>query len=1272
MSRLRHWPVLISGLLIVAFLFGITARDGRASDAFDEMAAQADGLILAGKYTEAVDTARQLLAKVEQQFGPDHLKTGKALFTLGNTLRWNSENLVAQDFLKRALVIFTREDAGTDSLDTARVLNELGWTSVFTLQLKDSGQYFARSLEIREKFLPPVSLDIATSLEGLAMTEIYASNYPVAVGYAQKSFDIKKQLYPADSEVVIDAQMLLGVVKHRNGDMAEASEIYRKALEIERGRPQPRPIRLGTALGMNAIIGYDKGDFAAAERYSRESMSLFEQAGATNQVGYVSQWNVMAKICVSTFRQAEGQQWAEKVIASYGVSPAVHARDAMDGYNTLSIALMNQNRYADAEDAVKRALVLAEQAFGESSVDVAQMLENLAYLYGFIGRPSEGLVLFDRIITIREALLPAKHALIGSSYGNRAKVLNDLDRYVEAEQDARIGLEIVEAYYGPLHPTSLTLREILGNALKGLGQYDAAAAVYIRGAELSLQSEGANSQRARFSYHNLGLTYDSAGKLPEAEAAYLKSLTGHVAGSVDDAQTRKLLGELYIKMNRRAEGLDNLRAATRIFADALVKTSGSRKQYEGGLWLKGSAGALLQGLQSDASAFEESFETAQWLLRGDTTTTVSQLGVRKAASSADLAQSVRERQDKVRRWQAVSGQMDRFISQTIASRDNDQLTLLRLEMTQIEGELAKLDALLADKYPALTELSNPRPVTVPVLRELMRDDEAFVQIAEVGSQVLVWVVTRDGGTWYVAPLTPQQIAIHVKYLRCGLDYEGSWKAKGSECEGLVGTPYTAADRKAGKPLPFDLAGANMLYNAIFGGAQNLIGGKRLVVVASGALTKLPLQVLVTELKSDKPFGAWQREVGVIGVELQDVDAKARDELKLPAGQGVRITKVVPGGAAERAGLKDQDILLTFGGQAFDATKNVVAWVQGQSPGAAKRMTVQRDGAVVERDVTIATKKIGGWHPLFAEPESLRDVAWLAKSHAVSVLPSASALRSLRLQAKSSQGKRPYFGGGNPLLDGPDDRYARRREAARAMQRCKLRTEVAALDDASEAVSAVPRGEMANVEKLKRISPLPETAEELCSVAQDLGARDDEILLGASFNENEITRLNHEGRLADYRILHFATHGALAGQVAGTSEPGLILTPPEAASVDDDGYLSATEISELELDADWVILSACNTAAGETKDAEALSGLARSFFYAGARALLVSHWYVDSAATVALIKSTTAALRSDPKIGRDEALRRAITSLIGSGKIGQAHPAAWAPFVVVGDSGAAAR
>jgi CHAT domain-containing protein len=127
---------------------------------------------------------------------------------------------------------------------------------------------------------------------------------------------------------------------------------------------------------------------------------------------------------------------------------------------------------------------------------------------------------------------------------------------------------------------------------------------------------------------------------------------------------------------------------------------------------------------------------------------------------------------------------------------------------------------------------------------------------------------------------------------------------------------------------------------------------------------------------------------------------------------------------------------------------------------------------------------------------------------------------------------------------------------------------------------------------------------------------------------------------------------------------LLLTPPDRASEEDDGLLTASEVAQLSLDADAVVLSACNTAsASGAPGAEALSGLARAFFYAGARALLVTHWPVNSVAAVELVTGAFAERRRRPEIGLAEAMRRAMEKSILAGGA-RAHPAWWAPFVVV--------
>ena len=280
---------------------------------------------------------------------------------------------------------------------------------------------------------------------------------------------------------------------------------------------------------------------------------------------------------------------------------------------------------------------------------------------------------------------------------------------------------------------------------------------------------------------------------------------------------------------------------------------------------------------------------------------------------------------------------------------------------------------------------------------------------------------------------------------------------------------------------------------------------------------------------------------------------------------------------------------------------------------------------------------------FEDFSGYRQVPWLARKYAMTTLPSVSSLGALRRFAKAARARKAFLGIGDPLLEGHP-------QEGRGV-------EIAALFTA--------RGG-ADVREVRALPALPETADELKALAKALGAGDDSVLLRENATEGRVRTTD----LSDYRVLAFATHGLVAGDLEGLAEPALVLTPPATATADDDGLLTASEVAMLKLDADWVILSACNTAAADgTPGADGLSGLAKAFFYAGSRALLVSHWPVVSEAAV---KLTTAMLKfaaDHPEVGRAEALRYSMLALLADdAKPRFAHPMFWAPFVVVGEGG----
>jgi CHAT domain-containing protein len=163
----------------------------------------------------------------------------------------------------------------------------------------------------------------------------------------------------------------------------------------------------------------------------------------------------------------------------------------------------------------------------------------------------------------------------------------------------------------------------------------------------------------------------------------------------------------------------------------------------------------------------------------------------------------------------------------------------------------------------------------------------------------------------------------------------------------------------------------------------------------------------------------------------------------------------------------------------------------------------------------------------------------------------------------------------------------------------------------------------------------------------------------------------QANLDRYRMVYFATHGLVAGDLEpyakSKAEPSLVFTIPEQPTDFDNGLLAASEVAQLKLDADWVVLSACNTAAEEKPGAEALSGLARAFFYAGARSLVVSHWGVRDESTAKLMIGMIRASSRNPRFSHAEAMRESILAMInGAATDAEADPQRWAAFVVVGE------
>lgn len=271
-----------------------------------------------------------------------------------------------------------------------------------------------------------------------------------------------------------------------------------------------------------------------------------------------------------------------------------------------------------------------------------------------------------------------------------------------------------------------------------------------------------------------------------------------------------------------------------------------------------------------------------------------------------------------------------------------------------------------------------------------------------------------------------------------------------------------------------------------------------------------------------------------------------------------------------------------------------------------------------------------------DPALNGDPVWLLDQMAVEHLPSLAALDPALRRDVASDGVL-VAGFGAPVLHGAPE--------AAAVEPAELLRSGHAIHDP---------------ERLRALPFLPGAQDELDALNRRFGERA-LVLSGAAATEPAV----HAALQAHSpRYLLFATHGLLPSRLSGGSEPGLVFTPPagEPQDAGDDGYLSMSEIARLPLSADLVVITACDAWAGASADGRALTGLARSFFLAGASSLVVTLWPIEDQAAARLSDALFARIGDLPP---SEALRQAMLSVRDDPSGRFAHPRDWAPYMLTG-------
>jgi CHAT domain-containing protein/Tfp pilus assembly protein PilF len=905
------------------------------------------------------------------------------------------------------------------------------------------------------------------------------------------------------------------------------------------------------------------------------------------------------------------------VAALLGWPPSALAQTAaFDGMNARIADLAREAKYADALALAQSAAEGARTKLGEETAVYARAIAWLAFLHQVQGRLSEAEPFFRRSLEIYERILPPGHPHIATSLNNLGFQYQITNRLDEAERLYKQALELREQMEPNPHLLIADSLNNLAQVYKHQGRIEEAEPLHRRALAIRSEHLPANDAQIAQSLANLGGTLELQDRMAEAEPLFRRALEARLASQAPNHPeiagiTSKLAQNLY--KQRRHQEADPLFAAA---LDMRYKTQ-PRDHPDIANTLLDSAQNLIE-LKRHAEAerrFRAALEIRQKALSPSHPDLAAAFaGTAEALFAQDRAAEALPHIRKAVDIHVARGGVDDLSKQhaldfvRIAwggySRDRDKA-----------GRDLLLQSFTVAQRASQTETS--AAVTRMAARFSARDPKLAVLIAKRDDvEAEVTRVERELSASLALPTEKR-------------------------------TRSTAVLRESLERHARQLAAVDGQLRDQFPRYFDLVRPDPLTVAEVRRLLK-PDEVLVKFLCGERESfvwaitdeaAAWHRlDIGYDG--LIGAVAKLREGLDVEelAGKG-------PGAALFDLGLANDLYKRLLGPiePVIERKSHLLLVPSGPLTGLPFQLLLRSKPSVPQ--------------PSLLQLAVYREADWLIERYALSVLPSVSSLRAIREIAVSPSRPKPLIAFGNPVFGAETVAAA----PASGAVGDNTRTTASAK---TRSYRSYWRGPAADLELLRKSLPaLPETEEELRAVARILSASEQDLKMRAEASETVLKKAD----LSQYQILYFATHGLVAGEVGGLGEPALALTIPPAATDEDDGLLTASEVAQLKLDADWVVLSACNTAGGGAPGAEALSGLARAFFHAGARAMLVSHWRVVSDAAVRLTTTTAELLQRERGIGRAEALRRAMLAYAKDDKDPwSAYPAFWAPFVVVGE------
>lgn len=971
----------------------------------------------------------------------------------------------------------------------------------------------------------------------------------------------------------------------------------------------------------------DAGRLKEAEAAAKQAIARAIALTAPNRPPVSRGYGLLGQVYHLMGRFPAAEQAARQALSISESSLGPNEPATGRSYRLLGMILASQSRFREAETFLDRAMAILERDPGPDHPDTAGALYSFARLRTDQGRLADAERLALRALAIFEK--PANPRDAGAMRTRQwlGIILSNAARYGEAESYLKRALADGEHAFGPQHwEVGITVGQ-LGAMYAATGRFAEAEPLLRRSVQNLEKSVGAEHRATLIYMRALGTTLVNSGQAREAELVLRKAVgiaeKSLGSGNVQTAHLLRALGDALHLQGQSAEA-ETIYKRNLAVAERLTAQGGRLVGYS--LYSLGTLYLAERRFGEAKKMLEDAHLRAEKSLGPEHPGTLRSL---RALAELDL-QNAQPAEALSRLKRVASG----------------------LEAHRPEG------GLLTDQL-----FSNE---TGPMLRRAVAGSLALAAWQLAGSPSPPSAGHVDDA-FFAAQLTTQsaasaaisQMAIRFaaaddalgQLVRQGQDLLQRWQAIDQQLTAGAGSNSTDAtgrqDQRAElERISKELAAIDRRLAADFPQYVALTRPNSLKIADVQKLVGADEAVLVFLVGDNESFVwaisqervSWQR-LGLGRTRLGEKVVRLR--------KGLDVIELQKGAVAGNVQLFDLKLahdlfteLLSPVAHALEGKRNVIVVPSGPLTSLPFHLLITEPPA----NPITELKQIPDYS----------SASWIINRHAITMLPSVVSLKALRELTKRPAGSKPLVGYGNPTFDAnkvPAEGTSPRKPA---------------MSRSARVYTAYWKGGTIDLEALARgLEPLPETADELRGVAKALTGSVQDIHLGQAASETAVKKTD----LSEYRVVYFATHGLIAGEVSGLGEPALALATPATATDLDDGLLTASEVAQLKLNADWVVLSACNTAAGDKVGAEAFSGLARAFFYAGARTLLVSHWSVDSPAAVRLTTKIFETLKLNPGMTRAEALRQSMLAFMNDRSDPlNAYPAFWAPFALVGDGG----